>query len=87
MGWVYALQDMNNDQLRQGVDNLQYRADNHWPPNAQEFAELCKTSYTWERQCHKQIDTSHMIENTTAKEKRIADGLNAIRALREQVGL
>jgi hypothetical protein len=68
MGWVYLLQDLSPEELRMGVDNLIHREDNHWPPNAQEFADLCKTSYSWQRQCHKVWSPDNKLENLTAKE-------------------
>ena len=68
MGWVYALRDMTAEQLRKGVDNLVHRDNNKWPPNAQEFADLCQTSFTWERACHKVWQPERRLEDLTAKE-------------------
>ena len=69
MGWVYALQDLEAAQLKQGIDNLIHREDNHWPPNAQEFSDLCRSTYAWERQCHKIWNPANKLEDMTAKEK------------------
>jgi hypothetical protein len=41
----------------------------------------------WERQAHKVIDTTNLLEDKTAKEQRCAVGLEKIRELRERTGL
>ena len=86
MGWVLALRDMSQEQLRNGVYNLSHREDTKWPPNAQEFRDLCLTNFAWETRCHKILPTDNMIEDITGKEKRCAEGLEKIRALKEQFG-
>ena len=68
MGWVHALRDMDKFELERGVNNLVHREDNHWPPNAEEFADLCRTSFTWERQCHKEFTPENKLEDLSAKE-------------------
>ena len=79
MGWVYALKDLSEEQLRQGVENLVHREDNKWPPNAQEFAELCRTSFTWETQCHRIYEPDRLltrkrtVEETEIGKRMMAD--------------
>lgn len=84
--WVHALRELEPRDYRRGIDLLTHR-DNSFPPNPGEFVAMIGNDTSWERQHHKIIDTTHLIEDTTAKEKRCADGLDAIRALREQVKL
>lgn len=84
--WAYAIDGLTGDQVANGVRNLVHHAS-EFPPSAGQFRDLCLTSYTWQTRCHKTIDTSHLIEDTTAKEERCTEGLNAIRALRAEVGL
>ena len=73
MGWIYALQDISPIQLRHGVDNLCKRDDNHWPPNAAEFHDLCLIDMDWEHKRLKYLPPTG-IEDLTAKEKRIELG-------------
>lgn len=86
MGWIHALRDMHQEELMKGVNNLVHREDNHWPPNAEEFADLCRTSFTWETQAHRVVEHAQL-EDLTAKEKRQAAGIEAIRKLREETGI
>lgn len=82
MGWCYALQDMTADQLRNGIDNLVHREDSHWPPNAQEFADLCRNSFTWERQCHKAFTPVNKLEDLSAKEANQDVGSSTLSSLK-----
>lgn len=81
MGWVYALRDMTGDQLRQGVDNLVHREDSKWPPNAQEFADLCLTSFTWERAAHKIWSPENKLEDLTKREANQEAGNQALSSM------
>lgn len=86
MGWCYACKDLTPEQLRHGVDNLCKRDDSRWPPNAPEFHDLCLMDMDWEHKRLKYVPPTG-IEDITAKERRVVEGLAAIRALRESVGL
>jgi len=82
IGWVYACRGLTDKQLRQGVDNLCKRDDNHWPPNAPEFHDLCLMDMDWEHKQLKYIPPTG-IEDQTAKEKRRVLGLESIRKIME----
>lgn len=86
--WVRGLREVATAQLGVGLRALLERADT-WPPNLVEFRQLCleHDPDSWERQAHKAVDQSAMLENKTAKERRAADGLANIKKLREEVGL
>jgi len=84
--WVFHLQDLTADQIGHGIRNLP-RHESSFPPNPGQFRDLCLCDFDWEHKRIKLIDTSHLIEDTTAKAKQRAEGLQAILALREQVKL
>lgn len=81
IGWIHSLRDMTADQLRQGIDNLVHREDNHWPPNAEEFADLCRTSFTWETKCHKVFTPENKLEDHAAKEENARIGKETLNNL------
>ena len=83
--WVYNLRELTGDELGNGIRNLSHHPGS-FPPNPGQFFDLCKTNFDWERQCHKILPTDNMIEDITGKEKRCAEGLEKIRALKEQMG-
>jgi hypothetical protein len=83
MGWVHSLRDMTKFELEKGIDNLVHRDDNHWPPNAEEFASLCRNSYTWQTQCHKIFKPENKLENLTAKEKNNKIGQDTFKNIRD----
>lgn len=85
MIWAYAIDGLSPEQIANGVRNL-VRDSREFPPNAGQFRDLCLTDFDWE---HKQIKyfPPTGIEDLTAKEKRHAEGLEAIRKLRAEVGL
>lgn len=86
--WARGLDGLSPQQFAHGLQALFTRSE-LWPPNLVEFRQLC-TGYdpnAWERRAHKTLDTSHMIEDQTSREKRRAEGLKNILALRAQVGL
>lgn len=87
MGWIYALKSITPEQLRRGVDNLCKRDDNHWPPNAPEFHDLCLMDMDWEHKRLKYSAPLTAIEDQTEKAKRHALGITELQKLREQVGL
>lgn len=86
--WCMGLVDLSPQQFAHGLRELLKRTDK-WPPNLVEFRQLATgfDPQAWERRAHRIIDTSHLIEDTTAKERRAAEGLERIRQLREQTGL
>lgn len=84
--WVEMLKDLTQEQFTNGFHCLKDR-DNPFPPNPAEFRILCEINNGWERQCHRIIDTSNLLEDTTAKEARKATGRSEIRRLREATGL
>lgn len=86
--WVRGLSGLSPEQFSHGLQALFKRVES-WPPNLVEFRQLC-TGYdpqAWERRAHKVIDTSHLVENLSCRERRRREGLEKIRALREEVGL
>ena len=86
--WAKGLIGITPIQYGVGLRALLTR-DDKWPPNLIEFRQLC-TGYdpeAWRHRAEKTVDTSHMLEDTTTKEKRAADGLAALKALRLEVGL
>lgn len=85
MIWAYAIEGLTPDQLANGVRNLARRAE-EFPPNAGQFRDLCLTDFDWEHKRLKYVPPIG-IEDQTAKAKRTASGLDAIRALREATGL
>lgn len=91
MVWYVTIADLAPEKIANGVRNLQHHKDkdgrNEYPPNAGQFRDLCINNFDWERQCHKEMDRSTLLENTTGKEKRAAEGLANIRKLREETGL
>jgi hypothetical protein len=90
MMWAHVLSDLNMDQLATGVKNLVHHRDsrgsNDFPPNAGQFKVLCLTNFEWERRAHKACDVGG-IEDLTAKEKRLKQGLTKLKKLRQEVGL
>jgi hypothetical protein len=85
MIWAYAIEGMTPAQIANGVKNL-VRRESDFPPSAGQFRDLCLMDMDWE---HKQLKyiAPMGIEDQTAKAKRAAEGLDAIRNLRSQVGL
>ena len=86
--WSMGLADLTPEQYGHGLRSLLNRQDK-WPPNLVEFRQLA-TGYdpqAWERRAQKVVNTNNLIENTTAKERRMAEGLENMRKLREDVGL
>lgn len=83
IGWIHSLRNMSKDQLIKGMDNLIHRDDNHWPPNAEEFADLCRTSFTWETQAHKVFTPENKLEDLTAKEANKVLGANTMAAIKD----
>ena len=90
MMWAHVLFDLNLEQLANGVKNLIHHRDakgaNDFPPNAGQFRDLCLTNFDWERRAHKICDVGG-IEDLTAKETRIKQGLTELQKLRQEVGL
>lgn len=84
--WVEMLKDLTPEQYAVGFNSLKNR-DSSFPPNPGEFRSLCEVDSSWERQCHRVVDQSSMIEDQTAKERRAEEGLANIKKLREEVGL
>jgi hypothetical protein len=80
--WIYNLQNLSADQIGNGIRNLAHH-ESAFPPNPGQFKDLCLCDYGWERRGHKVIDTSNMIENKTAKEKRKAEGLDHIHSIQD----
>ena len=89
--WAHVLNDLTLEQLGNGIRNLIHHRDaqgrNDFPPNAGQFRDLCLNNFEWERRCHKPIAMENLIEDKTSKEKRKAEGLEKIRALRREIGL
>jgi len=85
MIWAYAIEGMTPTQIANGVKNL-VRRESDFPPSAGQFRDLCLMDMDWE---HKQLKYIPPIgiEDQTAKAKRTAEGLDAIRALRASTGL
>jgi len=83
--WAHAIDDLKPEQVANGVKNLT-RREGAFPPSAGEFRDMCLTNYEWETRCHKILPTDNMIEDITGKEKRRAEGLEKIRALKQQFG-
>jgi len=79
------LQDLTEAQIGNGIRNLP-RHESAFPPNPGQFRDLCLTDFDWEHKRLKYIPATG-IEDKTAKESRRAMGIDAIRSLREQVGL
>lgn len=84
--WAHALSDLKPEDYRRGVDLLKHRASS-FPPNPAEFLELLGSDNAWERQCHRVIDTSHMLEDKTGKARRIAERKSRWAQLREECGI
>lgn len=84
--WVYYLQDMTPEQIGHGIRNLP-RHDSAFPPNPGEFRDLCVSDFDWEHRRLKYVEPPIALEDETAKAKRVADGLSAIRNLRKDAGL
>lgn len=84
--WVYNLRELTGDELGNGIRNLSHHPGS-FPPNPGQFFDLCKTSFDWERQCHKILRTDNMIEDTTKKEKDRLWRIEEMKKLREQVGI
>ncbi len=51
-----------------------------------ESVNLCLQSFEWETRAHRMVEHTQL-ENLTAKEKRQAEGIAAIKKLREETGL
>ena len=86
--WVKGLTGITPIQYGAGLRALLTRADK-WPPNLIEFRQLCIgfDPDAWRHRAEKVVNTGYLIEDTTSKEKRVADGLAALKALRLEVNL
>lgn len=88
--WAHVLSDLNFEQLANGVKNLVHHRDakgcNDFPPNAGQFRDLCLSNFEWERRAHKPCEFAG-IEDLSAKELRIKQGLTELQKLRREVGL
>ena len=76
MGWHYALRDLSQEQLRHGVDNLCKRDDNHWPPNAPEFRDLCMMDMDWEHKRLKYYQPDTLLERKRTAEENAQGAKN-----------
>ena len=86
--WARGLCDLSEGQFGMGLSALLARGS-VWPPSLPEFRQLC-TGYDpggWERKCHRIVDPGSLIENKTAKERRIATGLEELAKLRRETNL
>jgi hypothetical protein len=84
MGWHYALRDLNQEQLRRGVDNLCKRDDNHWPPNAPEFHDLCLMDMDWEHKQLKYYQPDTLLERKRTDEEN-AQGSEKLKSIMEML--
>lgn len=87
--WAREIDGLSEDQLRKCLQNakremLSGNKDYLWP-NMGLILGYC--SNDWERQAHRIVDQSNMLENKTAKEKRIEQGRNELQKMREELGL
>jgi hypothetical protein len=85
MIWAYAIEGLRPEQVAQGIRNLVSR-EGDFPPSAGQFRDLCLMDMDWEHKQLKYIEPTG-IDDLTAKEKRTAFGVDAIRKLREECGL
>lgn len=71
-----------------GLRALLNRTDT-WPPNLVEFRQLC-TEYdpgSWERQAHKVVDRSTLLEDKTSQEEKLDERKKALASMREDLGI
>lgn len=89
--WAHVLNEMSMDQLANGVRNLVHHRDqkggNEFPPNAGQFRDLCLSNFNWRERAHKPFDELPALENKTLKEKQRTERMDALKKLREEVGL
>ena len=84
--WAHMLRDLTQADYVRGIELLTGR-ESAFPPNPGEFLQMIGNDNSWERQCHKDVYRSPMLEDKTANEKRAAEGLSMIRKLRAETGL
>lgn len=87
--WGREIDGLSEDQLRKCLQNakrelMSGNRDYQWPNLG---LILGYADMDWERQCHRVVQRSNLIEDISAKEKRCANGLEEIRKLREATGL
>jgi hypothetical protein len=88
MGWVHALRSFSQQELERGLNNLPNRENNHWPPNAEEFADLCRMDFKWETAAQRHDFTGHaQLEDLTGKEAKIVERKAMMSKLRAETGL
>mgnify|MGYP003649881276 FL=1 len=78
--WVHMLKDLTQEGYQRGAEALRDRGG-AFPPNPGEFLVLAGSKGEWERRCHQAFDIG--IEDKSGKERRLAEGLKNIRAIRE----
>jgi hypothetical protein len=87
--WIRGTYGLTTDQIARGLSQCVNLAHD-WPPTLPEFRKLCLDDPgvpRWECRAHKIIDPGTLIEDKTAREKRVADGREQIAKLREATGL
>lgn len=85
MIWAFAIDRLKPEQIANGVRNL-VRREGDFPPSAGQFRDLCLMDMDWEHKRIKYIEPIG-IEDQTTKERRKAEGAEAIRKLRGEIGL
>lgn len=84
--WLHTLSDLRPEDYRRGVDLLKHRAS-PFPPNPAEFLELLGSDNAWERRCHRPFGAENLIEDTTGRERRIANRKARWQEFRRSVGV
>jgi hypothetical protein len=77
--WAYSLEGLTDDEVATGIKRLVVDTS-EFPPSAGQFREMCQYR---EPKKPVYVDTSNMIENKTAKEKRKAEGLDHIHSIQD----
>jgi hypothetical protein len=85
--WAHVLNDLNLDQVANGVRNLHHfegrDGSKSFPPSAGEFHDLCLNNFNYERIAHKMAFPNGLpLEDQKAKEKRISVGLTEIEKIK-----
>lgn len=86
--WGHAINDMNHEQVANGIRNLVHFDNNGFPPSAGQFRDLCLTNFDWQERAHKlAFESPPVLEDLTAKEKRVEQGLTEIQKIKEMMGI